>query len=788
MCRRSLALLLLAAAVGSAAAAEPEPSAASRPTPASASAPLPVLSPVWLDLVANEVPKGTLLVYLSPGDVWVDAADLAQSGLAITGGERVERAGRSLVSLASLAPDVRFTVDEAALALRLTASAPLLARSRLDLATVRRPAGLLRREGSSAYLNWSASADSEAQRSATTELGVAVGPALLVAGASADRTTGVVRGLTTLHVDDPPRLLRYTAGDLYATSVDPLGGAALVLGGAVGRDFGLDPYVLTAPYPRTSLFSATPATLEVWVDDTLVRRTRVQPGTIDLENIPVNAGMSEIRTVLRDPFGREQSASSYALMGSTALAPGLIDWNAAAGARRRRFGYASFDYGSPVGIGRLRAGLTRAITAGARLEGGNGLVSAGASATLVTVLGELEGNVAASRDGGAAGTAAALAWRHSARRTGIVLQLRWDSGRYANAGLPARLDRNVRSAAITGTAALAPHLSVLGEAFAGEARDAGTAWGFTGRAVWSFPRGAYAALSVGRAARAGLPVATEVMVTLSAPFPGRATAELQGASRSDGTRYGQLAINRSLPPGPGVGYRVAARSGDGAFGSAEVEAQNGLGRAELRHQELDPWSGARAPYSFAQVSSGLVLIDGRAFVSRPVEGGFALVDLNGAPGVRVMSEGNVVGRTDRNGELLVTGLVPYQGNRIGIRDEDVPLDYRVDEVERVVAPRERGGAVERFRVARIAAVTGRLSLEIDGRAVSPDWGEVAVELPGRRAVSPVGEGGLFWLEAIPVGTHAALLRWEGRVCRFTFEVPVRVGIVDLGTVRCAQML
>ncbi len=224
---------------------------------------MPVLAPAWLDLVVNGVPKATVLVHLSGADAWIAADDLERAGLKVEGGDRVERAGRSLVSLASLAPAVTFLVDEAALAVRVVAKQALLGHTRLDLYRLERPAGLLHREAPSAFLNWAVSGDSDRRRTATGELGVAVGPALLLSGATMDRTNGLVRGLTTASWDDTKRLVRASAGDVMIPPGDPLAGTGLVLGGSVGRELSLDPYLVRAPYPRTSVFASTPATLEV---------------------------------------------------------------------------------------------------------------------------------------------------------------------------------------------------------------------------------------------------------------------------------------------------------------------------------------------------------------------------------------------------------------------------------------------------------------------------------------------------------------------------------------------
>jgi outer membrane usher protein len=402
---------------------------------------------------------------------------------------------------------------------------------------------------------------------------------------------------------------------------------------------------------------------------------------------------------------------------------------------------------------------------------------------------ELDLTLAASQDTGQGGTAAVLVARHVERRASVVGQLRWDSGHYANGSLPASSDRALLRGDLSGSIALAPRLTLLGEIAGERRRDLGRAARGLVRLDLALPRGFSTAASVSRTVQDLTPPSTQVFFSVSMLLPYRTIVEAQAGSGSGGSAgFGQLSATRSLPQGPGIGYRLAARAGDGALAEAELKGQNRYAYGEVLHDELDPF-GARRPYTSAQLASSVVLLDGHLYPSRPVEGSYALVRTEGAAGVQVFLQGQDQGRTDSRGDLLVTGLQPYLGNRIAIRDSDLPLDFRVDEVERVVAPRQRGGSVERFRVSRQISVTGRLALVVDGVAIAPEWGEVAVEVPGRRAVSPVGQGGLFWLEAIPPGTHDALLRWEGRLCRFAFEVEKdAAGTVDLGEVRCAQLL
>ena len=130
-------------------------------------------------------------------------------------------------------------------------------------------------------------------------------------------------------------------------------------------------------------------------------------------------------------------------------------------------------------------------------------------------------------------------------------------------------------------------------------------------------------------------------------------------------------------------------------------------------------------------------------------------------GVRGYLNNQEVGRTDSRGDLPVPDLLAYYGNRLGIADQDIPLDHSVGVTERTIATPLRGGAVVAFPVRRVQAVTGTVILVVAGAPVVPAYGQLFVTADGRRFESPIGGNGEYYLENLPVGRHPAVVEHEG---------------------------
>ena len=72
--------------------------------------------------------------------------------------------------------------------------------------------------------------------------------------------------------------------------------------------------------------------------------------------------------------------------------------------------------------------------------------------------------------------------------------------------------------------------------------------------------------------------------------------------------------------------------------------------------------------------------------------------------------------------MIVPNLMPYYGNKLGIVDQDLPLDYEIQTTEKTIAPPYRGGAVVTFPAMRMRSPSGASCSSSPGKASPPPTG------------------------------------------------------------------
>jgi outer membrane usher protein len=135
----------------------------------------------------------------------------------------------------------------------------------------------------------------------------------------------------------------------------------------------------------------------VYVNNLLSATQRVQQGPFTLNDLPNISGRGEIRLVVRDLLGREQSIVAPLYGSNQLLKQGLNDFAFQAGTLRERLGTKSADYGRGFASGIFRTGVSDKFTFESAFEFARGRYAGGLGATwLMGFIGEFSASAATS--------------------------------------------------------------------------------------------------------------------------------------------------------------------------------------------------------------------------------------------------------------------------------------------------------------------------------------------------------------------------------------------------------
>lgn len=750
-------------------------------------------------LVINEQPQGDVFAVLVDQDMWVPVTALTNAGLLDVAGERRLFFGGSHVSLTSLAPTLTYRFDRVALVLRVIADAALFQATVVTLQAARPPElEYLRAPG--LFLNYGATLQRDMTPLLAVEAGLSIGGVLLSSSVTRTGARRLLPGLTSLTIDDRRRMRRIVIGDTYAQP-SLLGSSALVAGISIRRQFSLDPYHVPFPLPAVQGVVSTPATAEVYVNDTLVHQQALRPGAFQLQRLPATTGLGDVRVVVRDLLGREQAFGGPYYLTSNVLRPGVAEYAYLVGFARTDHFDGGPTYRTLTGSASHRIGVTRWLTLGAAAEGSPRVVDVGPTVNLrAWRLGEIHGAASLSRSEGRTGGAVSGAYVVVAHAFSATLSATHIGPTYSSLSLGVSEARQVNrfNASVGVTMGHLASLSVQrsydtglavvpaagGDATAPVSASAfGTPAQLRDSASLALRMGAHGRLVVSatHVARPDLPQpsAWQGYASLSI-LPGSRTAATVTHARVNSAESTSVDLQRSLPAGTGIGFRVLGDTANAGSWNGLFQAQGSYGRVSLRQTTLN---GQQRPS--VDLSGGMVFTGGEFHASRRIDDGYALVHIPAGPGIRVFVNDRVVGRTNSRGSVVVPNLLSHLGNPIRIADEDVPLEFALSRTRALIAPPWRGAAIVKFSAARLFGITGRLMLVRANRSFLPAFGRLVVQADAIEVVSPIGEQGEFFVDHLDPGPHDGRVEFEGHTCVFTLEVPALTAIItDLGVVTC----
>ena len=751
----------------------------------------------YVKVFLNGVEKGEFLVrHLDDGDFLMRTADLAAMGLSVPPGRTVEVDGEPHRSLRSL-EQLSFAFREKTLSLEMTVHPSVLPVRVIDFLPPRQPKVLYPKDPSGFFnygVTWTGGDTGDAESLGIAgQMGARRGDYLFLSDAVFEKTRAdrrMVRLSTNVTRDWREEMRRLVLGDLTASSGDL--GTGVNLGGVgFSKIYRIDPYFLRYPLAGVGGMVSLPSDAEVYLGGTRIRTERLLPGRFELKNISSIGGRNDVTVVIKDPFGREQMIRYPFYFTESLLEKGLHEYSYNVGFLRRKFGEESDRYGPLAFSAFHNYGVSDRVTLGGRGEGsGDGANLGPQAAFRVGDAGIVSLSLAGSaRRDGRLGAAGEVTHSFQGGAVSTRILLKGESRDYAVAAEeerdPADTARyEVAAGAGYGTSragTLSVDFNYLKRHEGMDRRTAAVAYSRT--IGWNV-----SVLCSFRNVRDGETV-NEFALGVNY-YPGRDLSLNAGYREADGVRTETVQARKNLPAGEGWGYGASVERMDSTVFSSTVvnpsvqyNARFGSYAAEYRGERID--GGGESGLVRLSAYGGIAVVGKTIGFSRPITDSFGLVSVGNLEGIRVYQNNQEMGRTDGRGKLFLPSLGSYYENQVSIADKDVPIEYSLREVLKVVSPPLRSGSRIPFEVKRFQAVTGTLGSRRDGEWKPAEYAEVRLRAEGKEIAIPTGKGGEIYVEDLGPGIHVVLAEQEGRHYRCEMMVPSTMDmVVDLGRIAC----
>lgn len=609
---------------------------------------------------------------------------------------------------------------------------------------------------------------------------------------------------------DEDRFLTYRAGDFVNSSLSWT--RPIRMGGLqISHDYTMRPDLVTAPLANVSGSAAVPSSVDVYINDFKIFTQDVDPGPYRIESLPIVGGNGEATLVTHDVNGAQTTQSVPFFSSTLLLSSGTYDFSAESGYARTYYGEQSFSYApQPIGSASLRAGLTDWATLEAHTEDGAGLVNGGAGLVLnafqrgvveaalagsgyqsgrglqlavggATAIGGATIDVSSQRTFGPYGDLAEVTTPASGQNVASsILQQVSGGGVFVSPLLlatclapPKALDR------ITFGVPKFLDFASLNLTFVNQVQTSGEVSRIASLGLsHSFPNGASvfatAYLDFTHRNDSGL------FFGLSWTFDNQITATSQAAREAGATSVSTQVAKAAGQDIGSYGWRVNDEEGANRFTEADGSYLTPVGRASATVSQCG-WGANASALGSADFTGSVAALGGAVKFAPAVPDAFTLVDA-GAPGVTVLEDNRVVGKTDSSGQLLLTGLRGFENNKIEIDPTTLPLSAQASLTESDMRPRARSGVVADFKVVADARDAEIILADAAGAPLPPGG---RVEYAGGKPAI-VGYDGRAYL--VGLAAHNILtVRTAGKTCSAEFDYSSTRGAArpTIGPIKCS---
>jgi outer membrane usher protein len=739
---------------------------------------------IVLTVFLNAENKGDYFLLLtSEHDILMRKKDFPTLGLSEATGKTIAVSEETYISLSSIT-GLTFSIDEKNASLILLANPDLFKNETLDVA-YKKPYAVTYSKNNSAFLNYGVQYTiNEPALNVSTELGTRIGDYLATSSFNYfknDETNKGVRLLTSVRTDDRKTMKTIIVGDAPAV-LGILGSAAVIGGLTVAKNYSVDPYFIR--YPSLSLAGTitTPSEIDVNVNGMTVRRETLQPGDFKLNNIPAIVGLGTADIVIKDAFGRQSVISRDFYYSDHLLQEGLHEYSYSVGFIREDIGTKSFSYGKAAALAFHNYGFSSDLKGGIAFEASTDTATVGPTVSfLVSKIGVVDTGLAVSASEGKKGWGGYLNYSYRSDVFTANAFIQSLSRNYSNLSLSPSDDKpslefgaSVGVTDITyGSLSFTYFLSKM-YVQPDIKRYAVSYTKILPRNVMLFTIASHTDDQGGKN--------DQLFFGLNIYF-GKGISGNVNYTFKDGNNVAEANLQKNLPTGTGYGFNIGVFNQDSKTDTRGlIQYQNDYGIYGVGYQNIN-----RQEDSLFSVAGGIGYIDGSAFLSRPILDAFAKVNVDGLEGVRVYEFGNEIGKTDKNGNVIIPDFRSFIDNKIDIESRDIPINYSMPTLTQYISPPFRGGSLVKFDITKIQGIGGSIFASEDGKKIPFESGELWVSVKEKNITGLIGRNGEFYIENVPPGKHPAKIIYKSKECHFELMIPKSEEMwIDIGEITCAM--
>ena len=546
----------------------------------------------------------------------------------------------------------------------------------------------------------------------------------------------VTRLDTSLTVIDDKRGLKAVLGDFVAPHT--LNRAVRMAGVQIGSDFSTRPDLITYPLPDLGGSVGLPSGLDILVNDRRISSAPVQAGEYAIRYVPVPIGRNSVGVVVKNALGVEEVRSVQFYTSASMLSPGLSQTQFNLGFIRRRYGFASNDYGRLALSTRYRRGLSERLTGEASVEvarhfynlGVNAVVSLGDVAAVKAGINRsrLDPTGATPREGTmltfgveslGSPVSATLEARHASAGYDDLASASGDPSPFSRISASLNFDlKKLGQLQISGIRQYRNRFDLAGNRYRS---DRSNFVGVSYRATAAKGVDVYADFAMDPARRNS----ASVLLGLSMRFGSRTMVQAS-AVRQNGQTDAQFSAYRPDVVAGDIGYQLSGGTGAVDRVAGALSYRSNWGRIEARAESV----GTNRVASIG-AQGALVIAEGAVIAANRTGEAFALVRTGKVGNIQVLRDNRLVGTSNASGLLLVTDLPAFVPVKISVDADSVPVGAIVRKESGLVKAGARSGRLIELPVEAVVPATIQI-MDFDKQPLAP--GTLITALPSKSEI------------------------------------------------------